>query len=109
LGWEDEADAAKVVFHVNRHLDITELEGCVDFACHFELGTDIEDSIKICLVSANAKPMRARHLRVSTYPGKERPGTPTSKSGMLPELTCPVTLAVTLKFASMVPSNPTLR
>ena len=41
----------------------------------------------------------------STYPGKERPGTPIWKSVVLPESTCPEILAMTLRFASTMPSS----
>lgn len=44
-----------------------------------------------------------------SYPGIERPGIPTWKSGMLPELTFPEIFAAILKFASMLPSNAAQR
>jgi len=45
----------------------------------------------------------------ATYPGIEKPGIPTWKSVMLPELTCPEILARTLNLASTLPSNSTQR
>ena len=47
------------------------------------------------------------HEISDTYPGKERPGIPSSKSGILPEPTSPEILATTLKFALTLPSNTT--
>ena len=47
LGREDEADAVEVVFEVDRRLDVSELDPCVDLAQHFELGIDLENSIVI--------------------------------------------------------------
>lgn len=52
MGWEDEADAAEVVFEFNGRLDIVELDRCIDFARHFELRTNLEDSIMIQYVSS---------------------------------------------------------
>jgi hypothetical protein len=106
LGREDEADVIKVVFQVDRCLNISELELCVDFTCHFEFGADVEDSM-IQSISMDVSPVR--EVSESAYPGIERPGMPIWKSGMLPELTFPVTLAVMLKFASMVPPSPKQR
>jgi hypothetical protein len=45
----------------------------------------------------------------ATYPGIERPGIPTWKSVMLPELICPEILARTLNLASTLPPNTTRR
>jgi hypothetical protein len=103
---EDEADAAEVVFHVDGCFDVGELDLCVDLARDFKLGTDIEDSvmIKCNLVSVDAS-RGGKSIRERAHPGNERPGIPIWKSGMLPELTCPVTLATMLRFASTVPSN----
>jgi hypothetical protein len=47
LGREDKADAIEVVFQVDRCFDVGERELCVDLACYFELGSDVEDSIMI--------------------------------------------------------------
>ena len=58
-------------------------------------------------ISMDVAPVR--EVSKSAYPGIERPGMPIWKSGMLPELTFPVTLAVMLKFASMVPPSPKQR
>ena len=52
MGWEDEADAAEVVFEFDGRLDISEVDRCVDFARHFELRANLEDPIIIQYVSS---------------------------------------------------------
>lgn len=46
-------------------------------------------------------------MSAATYLGIERPGIPTWKSVMFPELTCPEISPVTLSLASALPPKPT--